>query len=75
MVVLSWSVVGLAAVDGTLAGRAGLRNRAVGAIGGPRGALLGFAWLSGWGSGGETDAHEEGGAKEGELHGVWCNGN
>ena len=72
--VLSLSAVGLAAVDGTLAGRAGLRHRAVSAVGGSR-WVLGLAWLGEWRSGGEADGHEESGAEEGELHGVWCNGN
>lgn len=70
VVVLALSAIRLAAVNGALAGGAGLRHRAVGCIRGSRWALLAFVWLCGWSSEGEADGHEEDGA-DGELHGVW----
>lgn len=76
--VLALPAVGLAAVDGALAGGAGLRDGAVGAVRGSRGGFLVlvvvvvvFAVLSVRESGGEADGHEKGGAEEGELHGFW----
>lgn len=86
--VLSLPAVGLATVDGALAGGAGLRHGAVGAVGGAGGVLLVPLILlvllfllvllvivvvsaAVWESGGEGDAHEEGGTEEGELHDVW----
>lgn len=66
--VLALAAVGLAAVDGALAGGAALRDGAVGGVGRAWGALV-LLGLGGWGGGGEADCHEEGGAEEGELHG------
>lgn len=70
LVVLALPAVGLAAVDGALAGGAALRDGAVRGVRGARGGFLVFVGLGGWGGGGEADRHEEGGAEEGELHGV-----
>lgn len=71
VVALSLSTVRLAAANGALAGRAGLRHGTVRATRRSRWALLAFAWLCGWSSDREADAREQGGADEGELHGVW----
>jgi len=64
VVVLSLPAVGLAAVDGALAGGAALRHRAVRAARGSWGLVLVLFGLGGWGGGGEADGHEEGGAEE-----------
>lgn len=71
VVALSLSAVCLAAMNGALAGRAGLGHWTVRAIRGSRWAFLIFAWFCRWSSDGEADAHEEDGVDEGELHRVW----
>lgn len=74
--VLALPAVGLATVDGALAGGAALGHGAVGAVGRAGGAflLVVFACLCVGEGGGEGHAHEEGEAEDGELHGVWVVG-